>query len=66
MTSLSMRIPGGQAERAPDLVDRNFVAAAPNRCWVADFTHVKAWSATVSRSSWTPSPAGSSAGRRPP
>ncbi|PZG76156.1 IS3 family transposase [Streptomyces sp. NTH33] len=40
-------IPGGQAERAPDLVDRNFVAGAPNRCWVADFTHVKTWSATV-------------------
>ncbi|MFE3632780.1 IS3 family transposase [Streptomyces cellostaticus] len=29
-------IPGGQAERAPDLVDRDFVAAAPNRCRVAD------------------------------
>ncbi|PWG15541.1 IS3 family transposase [Streptomyces sp. V2] len=40
-------VPGGQAERAPDLVDRDFVAAAPNRCWVADFTHVKTWSATV-------------------
>ncbi|WP_250405602.1 IS3 family transposase, partial [Streptomyces cellostaticus] len=40
-------IPGGQVERAPDLVDRDFVAAAPNRCWVADFTHVKTWSATV-------------------
>ncbi|WP_327342747.1 IS3 family transposase [Streptomyces europaeiscabiei] len=40
-------IPGGQVERAPDLVDRNFVAGAPNRCWVADFTHVKTWSATV-------------------
>ncbi|WP_438306644.1 IS3 family transposase (plasmid) [Streptomyces sp. HUAS TT11] len=40
-------IPGGQAERAPDLVDCDFVADAPNRCWVADFTHVKTWSATV-------------------
>ncbi|GAA2614497.1 hypothetical protein GCM10009863_30260 [Streptomyces axinellae] len=40
-------IPGGPAERAPDLVDRNFIASAPNRCWVADFTHVKTWSATV-------------------
>ncbi|WP_393101724.1 IS3 family transposase [Streptomyces sp. LN325] len=40
-------IPGGQVERAPNLVDRDFVAAAPNRCWVADFTHVKTWSATV-------------------
>jgi putative transposase len=28
------------AERAPDLVKRAFVAAAPNRVWVADFTHV--------------------------
>ncbi|MFF9143223.1 IS3 family transposase [Streptomyces albogriseolus] len=40
-------IPGGQVDRAPDLVDRDFVAAAPNRCWVADFTHVKTWSAVV-------------------
>ncbi|WP_406471837.1 IS3 family transposase [Streptomyces hirsutus] len=40
-------IPGGQVERAPDLVDRHFVAVAPNRCWVADFTHVKTWSAVV-------------------
>jgi putative transposase len=36
-----------KAARAPDLVDRDFVAAAPNRCWVADFTHVTAWSAVV-------------------
>ncbi len=35
------------AARAPDLVDRNFVAAAPNRTWVADFTHVAAWAGTV-------------------
>ncbi|MFJ5680766.1 IS3 family transposase [Streptomyces sp. NPDC093097] len=40
-------IPGGQVDRAPDLVDRDFVAVAPNRCWVADFTHVKTWSGTV-------------------
>ncbi|MFB7329495.1 DDE-type integrase/transposase/recombinase, partial [Streptomyces sp. NPDC056190] len=33
-------IPDASAERAPDLVDRDFVATAPNRCWVADFTHV--------------------------
>ncbi|WTL80232.1 DDE-type integrase/transposase/recombinase [Streptomyces sp. NBC_01518] len=39
--------PGGQAERAPDLLDRDFVAAAPNRCWVADFTHVKTWAEVV-------------------
>ncbi len=40
-------IPGGQAERAPDLVDRDFVAGAPNRCWVADFTHVKTFAGVV-------------------
>ncbi|MGW0778938.1 IS3 family transposase, partial [Streptomyces sp. NPDC002835] len=33
-------IPDASAERAPDLVDRDFVDPAPNRCWVADFTHV--------------------------
>jgi len=35
------------AERAPDLLDRAFVAEAPNRIWVADFTHVAAWAGTV-------------------
>ncbi|WP_407986279.1 IS3 family transposase [Kitasatospora sp. CMC57] len=35
------------AERAPDLVDRQFVASAPNRCWVADFTHIATWSGVV-------------------
>ena len=35
------------AGRAPDLLDRDFVARAPNRCWVADFTHVAAWSGVV-------------------
>ncbi|MEU0664256.1 IS3 family transposase, partial [Streptomyces lavendulocolor] len=29
-------VPGGLVERAPDLVERKFVAGAPNRCWVAD------------------------------
>jgi len=28
------------AWRAPDLVDRNFTAAAPNRLWVTDLTYV--------------------------
>ena len=37
-------IPGGQAERARDLVDRDFKASAPNRLWVSDFTHVAMWS----------------------
>ncbi|MFC8717080.1 IS3 family transposase [Kitasatospora sp. NPDC057198] len=40
-------VPDPSAERAPDLVDRNFVASAPNRCWVADFTHVAAFAGVV-------------------
>jgi putative transposase len=35
------------AARAPDLVDRDFVADAPNRCGVADFTHVTAFAGVV-------------------
>ncbi|MGW5341349.1 IS3 family transposase [Rhodococcus sp. LW-XY12] len=32
-------IPGGRkADRAPDLVDRDFTAVVPNRKWVTDFT----------------------------
>jgi putative transposase len=31
------------APRPPDLVDRNFAAAAPNRLWVVDFTYVATW-----------------------
>ncbi|MFJ2061314.1 hypothetical protein ACIOMM_36165 [Streptomyces sp. NPDC087908] len=30
------------AARAPDLVERDFVAPAPNRTWVADFTNAAA------------------------
>jgi putative transposase len=40
-------IPDGQSERAPDLVDRDFKASAPNRLWVSDFTYVATWSGTV-------------------
>ncbi|MEU3202770.1 DDE-type integrase/transposase/recombinase [Streptomyces cyaneofuscatus] len=29
------------------MVGRDFVAAAPNRCWGADFTHVKTWAGVV-------------------
>ena len=29
---------------APDLVDRNFIATAPNMLWVADITYVPTWS----------------------
>jgi putative transposase len=40
-------LPDGQAERAPDLVERNFKTAEPNRLWVSDFTYVAAWSGVV-------------------
>jgi len=33
--------PDPTATRAPDLVDREFTAPAPNRLWVADFTYVR-------------------------
>src|SRR5664280_313466 len=33
--------------RPSDLVDRHFVAAAPNRLWVADLTYVKSHSGWV-------------------
>jgi putative transposase len=32
------------AGRHPDLVDRQFTAAAPNRLWVTDLTYVPTWS----------------------
>lgn len=31
------------ARPAPDLVDRNFMATAPNQLWVADITYVPTW-----------------------
>lgn len=41
-------IPGGKdARRAPDLLDRDFSAAAPNRKWVTDFTYCRTWSGFV-------------------
>ncbi|UCM88864.1 IS3 family transposase [Streptomyces marincola] len=40
-------IPDPAAARAPDLVDRDFVAPAPSRTWVADFTHVATWEGVV-------------------
>jgi putative transposase len=36
-----------RAERAPDLVDRRFVAERPNRLWVADFTYAATWAHIV-------------------
>ena len=32
------------ARQAPDLVDRTFVAEAPNVPWVADITYIPTWS----------------------
>jgi putative transposase len=32
------------ARPAPDLVERNFAAEAPNRLWVADITYIPTWS----------------------
>jgi putative transposase len=35
------------AGRAPDLLNRDFTAAAPNLKWVTDFTYVRSWSGFV-------------------
>lgn len=40
-------MPDPAAARAPDRLDREFVAPAPNRTWVADFTHIAAWAGIV-------------------
>ena len=37
-------ISGPAAEQRPDLVERAFVADAPNQLWVADITYVATWS----------------------
>jgi putative transposase len=31
------------SRRAPDLVERNFTAEAPDRLWVADITYIPTW-----------------------
>ena len=36
-------LPGEADQRPSDLVDRKFVATAPNRLWVADLTYVSTW-----------------------
>lgn len=35
------------ADRLPDLVQRQFIAERPNQLWVADFTYVATWSGFV-------------------
>jgi putative transposase len=53
-----------EARPAPDLVERNFTAAAPDQLWVADITYIPTWGAScTSRSSSTRGAAASSAGR---
>jgi len=37
----TIRVPGVRV--ADDLLDRNFAAGAPNRCWVADITYLRSW-----------------------
>jgi len=36
-----------EAVRAPDLMDRDFTASAPNEKWVTDFTYCSTWSGIV-------------------
>ncbi len=37
----TVRVPGVRV--ADDLLDRQFAAGAPNRCWVADITYLRTW-----------------------
>jgi len=39
--------PDPAARRRPDLVQRDFNAAAPNRLWVADLTYLRCWEGMV-------------------
>jgi putative transposase len=53
----------GADQPAPDLVQRHFQAAEPDRLWVADITHVPTGRGfSTSRSSSTPGAAASSGG----
>jgi putative transposase len=38
-----------RARPAPDLVERNFTAAAPNQLWVADITYIPTWAGFLYR-----------------
>ena len=40
-------IPAKDGVRAGDLLNRDFTATAPNRCWVTDFTYCRTWSGWV-------------------
>ena len=39
--------PDPQAQRRPDLVQRDFAAAGPNELWVADLTYLRCWEGLV-------------------
>jgi putative transposase len=39
--------PNPQAQRRPDLVQRDFSAPAPNRLWVADISYLRCWEGLV-------------------
>jgi len=39
--------PDPQAQRQPDLVERNFSANGPNRLWVADLSYLRCWEGLV-------------------
>ena len=43
---VTTRREAGQS-RAPDLVQRRFIATAPNRLWVADMTYVPTWAGFI-------------------
>jgi transposase InsO family protein len=45
--SVRTTIPAKDVTRAGDLLNRDFTAPAPNRVWVADFTHCRAWGRLV-------------------
>jgi len=40
-------VPAKGADRAGDLLNRDFTAPAPNTRWVADFTYVRSWAGFV-------------------
>ena len=45
--SCKTTLPSDQADAPLDLVDRQFVASAPDQLWVADITYVATWSGFV-------------------
>ena len=53
--SFSITSQNPEADVAPDLVDRDFTATAPNQLWATDLTFVATWAAwPMSASSSTP------------